>query len=363
MGWLQRASDDASSGAGQVETDQVAPDTAASSEAIDTPGAPPSTTIPAEVDEAAGGSADTGSAAPGAPATGTMSPETVAAADRMVTFRADIAMEVDDLTDATNRANAAIATLGGYAANENIDLSSSGSASLTFRVPATNFSAAKERLAEIGRVTSLNQAADDVTAQYTDLESRVATMRASITRLQGFLVEATDVGQIAMLEGELTRRETELESIEAQRRVLADQVDMATISVVMDTDEPEEPVDPDAATGGFLGGLERGWDAVTVVGSALLAAAGFLLPFLPLVSSPGSSCGGSAGGGTAPPRPLGDPLEHRREPVPTGSAARTSGTASGLSGQGSEHCGPDHVGTDGLHGSRVSRDPMISAAV
>ena len=201
----------------------------------------------------------------------------------MVTFRADISMVVDDLTDATNRANAAIATLGGYAANESIDLSSTGSAALTFRVPAANFAAAKERLAEIGRVTGQNQVADDVTAQYTDLESRVATMRASITRLQGLLVEATDVGQIAVLEGELTRREAELESIEAQRRVLADQVDMATISVAMDSDESEQPSDPDGSTGGFLGGLERGWDAVTVVGSALLTVAGFLLPFLPLV--------------------------------------------------------------------------------
>ncbi|MFI5044290.1 MAG: DUF4349 domain-containing protein [Acidimicrobiales bacterium] len=269
-------SDDASDGGSQI-----APDMGASTEAANAPGAPTATTVPGGQDQAAGGSAGSGSA--GAEGTGTLSPEAVAGADRMVTFRADLSMEVDDLTDATNRANAAMATLGGYAAKASIDLSPTGSAALTFRVPAANFAAAKERLAEIGRVTDQNQAADDVTAQYTDLESRVATMRASITRLQGFLVEATDVGQIALLEGELTRREAELESIEAQRRVLADQADMATISVAMDSDETGQPSDPDGGTGGFRGGLERGWDAATLVGSALFTAAGFLLPFLPLL--------------------------------------------------------------------------------
>ena len=105
------------------------------------------------------------------------------------------------------------------------------------------------------------------------------------TSRKGFLGEATDVNQIAGLEGELTRREAELASVEAQRRSLADQVALSTVTVVFDAarSDPAPVEDDDRTLPTFLGGLEAGWDAAVAVVAVLLAGAGLLLPFLPLL--------------------------------------------------------------------------------
>ena len=51
-------------------------------------------------------------------------------------------------------------------------------------------------------------------ATYADISGRLDTLRINVARLQGFLNKATDANQIAQLEGELTQRESDLESMQ-----------------------------------------------------------------------------------------------------------------------------------------------------
>jgi hypothetical protein len=119
----------------------------------------------------------------------------------------------------------------------------------------------------------------DVTSQYADLESRVAALRTSVERLHEFLGQATDVNQIATIEAELTRRESELESTEGQRRALADQVELSTITVTFESlDEAGDGLPT------FLGGLDTGRNVAATLIAATAAAAGFLVPFLPVLA-------------------------------------------------------------------------------
>jgi hypothetical protein len=224
--------------------------------------------------EAAGGGADALTATPEL---------AVAAADRRQVFTADLRVKVDSLDAAIEQAAAAVAAVGGFAATEDVDLADSSSATITYRVPAPQFRTALADLADVGELRSQTLDSTDVSAQYADLESRLVTLRTSITRLQGFLSDTTDVNQIASLEGELTRREAELESIEGQRRALADQVELSTITVAFDATRatPATSTDPDRP--GFAGGLEAGWDVAVGVVAAAAATAGFLLPFVPLL--------------------------------------------------------------------------------
>jgi hypothetical protein len=83
-----------------------------------------------------------------------------------------------------------------------------------------------------------------------------------------------------MVEGELATRETELEALLGQQRVLRDQVALATLTVHLSEDEVAAPSE-DAA--GFRDGLRQGWATAIDAGRAVLAAVGFLLPFLPLL--------------------------------------------------------------------------------
>jgi hypothetical protein len=89
---------------------------------------------------------------------------------------------------------------------------------------------------------------------------------------------AGDVGQLAIVEGELARREAELEALQGQQRVLADQVALGTLTVNL----AEEPPPPEPADDipGFGENLHRGWVALVDVGQVALATIALLLPFL-----------------------------------------------------------------------------------
>ena len=225
-------------------------------------------------EEAAGGATllDTASVEPTAPAVG-----------RDQVFTATLDIEVEVLEESVSEASTALEALGGFAANEDIDLGESRRATVTYRVPADQFDQAMDALAAVGDLQTQQVEAQDVTSQYADLEGRVTTLRTSIGRLQGFLAEATDANQIASLEGELTRREAELESTEAQRRALADRIELSTITVSFTGSEALAPVDDTRTLPTFLGGLETGWDILVAVGAFTLSALGLVAPFLPLV--------------------------------------------------------------------------------
>ena len=109
-----------------------------------------------------------------------------------------------------------------------------------------------------------------------DVESRIASLRASVVRVRGLLAQSGNVAQLALVEGELARREAELEALLGQQRVLRDQVDLATLTVHMSQDAAPSPSD-DAP--GFADGLRRGWVAAVDGGRITLAVAGFVLPF------------------------------------------------------------------------------------
>jgi Domain of unknown function (DUF4349) len=129
---------------------------------------------------------------------------------------------------------------------------------------------------DLGDVAEQNVEARDVTAEVVDVESRIASLRASVVRVRGLLSQSGDVAQLALVEGELARREAELEALLGQQRVLRDQVDLATLTVHMTEDAAPSPSD-DAP--GFADGLRRGWVAAVDGGRIALAVLGFVLPF------------------------------------------------------------------------------------
>ena len=87
------------------------------------------------------------------------------------------------------------------------------------------------------------------------------------------------------VEGELSRRTTELESLQARQRALAGQVNYATITLQLKADRAAAPAPP-ADRGGFAGGLRDGWHAFTAALGWVLTAVGALLPFLLLADWP-----------------------------------------------------------------------------
>jgi hypothetical protein len=88
------------------------------------------------------------------------------------------------------------------------------------------------------------------------------------------MVQAKDIGQVVALEGELSQREADLESLESQLAALKNSVERSSLTVWLSTPE-NTPV----TRTGFVAGLRSGWDAFTASLSGLLTAIGAVLPF------------------------------------------------------------------------------------
>jgi uncharacterized protein DUF4349 len=150
------------------------------------------------------------------------------------------------------------------------------SASLTVRVPSGQVSAALAKLAAYGDVGTVDVQHDDVTAQGQDLDARITALKLSIDRLQKILARADSSAEVVSAENALTERQEQLESLQAQRTALTDQVTLSTLSVELIQKGSASSVSP----GGFQGGLTKGWNALVDTVNGVVSVAGVLAPWL-----------------------------------------------------------------------------------
>lgn len=204
-------------------------------------------------------------------------------ADRDVVYRGQITVRVKDVTASAVRAESYVRAADGVVFAEETTTrpgrKGDASASMTLRVPPTQFRPLLDRLGGLGKPLSRSQTAQDVTTALVDLESRLSSQRRSVERIRGLLDQATTIGQIVQVEGELARREADLESLEAQQKKLKDVTDLATIELsLVSPDVKAPPAEKDDL--GFLSGLRGGWGALIGAVAVALTGVGALLPFV-----------------------------------------------------------------------------------
>lgn len=159
---------------------------------------------------------------------------------------------------------------------------------ISLRVPAEQYDAVLERLGALGEVTNRMESSQDVTAEVVDIDSRVASMTASVARVRALLAEATTIAEVISIESELAVREANLESLQQQQAFLADQVSLSTVTMTLTavTDDPSA-APPAAEETGFIAGITAGWAALLAFFGWVGGAVGAILPFLPLVAAAG----------------------------------------------------------------------------
>jgi hypothetical protein len=172
------------------------------------------------------------------------------------------------------------ASLGGAVDDDRRRHGEDGRADLVVRVPPDELEDFVAGLSDIAEVTSSAITTDDVTEEYTDLEGRIENLRASVERIRALMAEADDVAQVATLEGELSRREQELEVAEGRMRVLDEQVQLATVTVSITTRTESEIDDGGGGAPSPMDALSGGWSAFVAVLAWMLAVVLALLPFL-----------------------------------------------------------------------------------
>jgi hypothetical protein len=217
----------------------------------------------------------------GGPATPTLSPATLG---RKLVTTATLTVRVTDLGAAGARATDIVSAVGGALYGENATSGPGGTSTLTLKVPPTRFRTTLDRLVALGTTLGETITTDDVTQQVTDVNTRVATLRDSIARVQALFDRAGTVVEVAQLDSDLAQRQAELESLLAQQRNLEAQVDLSTITLTLTRTAPPPPKPRHAAAKGFTDGLHGGWHALAATARVGSLAAGAILPFLPLLA-------------------------------------------------------------------------------
>jgi hypothetical protein len=217
---------------------------------------------------------------------------------RDVIVEMHVSMHSDDIARTVSSISAQAAALGGGIASSDIDYGTrrepsmesadepppvgGGYAVLVVKVPPASVNNLLDGLADSGTVVAVNQSATDVTDQLVDLDVRIANARASVENVRGFMAQTTNLGELVSLESELTRRQTELEQLEAQQRNLTDRVSLSTLTIeVRPTPaaaaESEVVAEPEEGIGDAFA---TGWDAFVGVLFAVAFIVAVLAPFL-----------------------------------------------------------------------------------
>lgn len=231
-------------------------------------------------DEAGGKGADAAVAAPGAPA---VAPAVLDSPAVVVTGSATV--RAGDVPVATRTVTRLAATYGGRVDGQSTTAATGPGAGAatsvtTVRVPPARVSDFLDELPAIGTVISSELTRADASAEVADVTSRVANARASVARMRVLLERATKLSDVVMLESEMSRRQSDLEALEARARALADQTSLATLTVTV-VAQDAVLVDPEPGTG-FLAGLSAGWTAFVSASVTTLTVVGLLTPFLVL---------------------------------------------------------------------------------
>jgi Domain of unknown function (DUF4349) len=215
---------------------------------------------------------------------GTSTSAMVVPITRAVVYHGDITVRVKDVTAAVARAEGFATGVDGLVFAEQTSSEpgrkGASNATMTLKVPPTQFRPVLNQLGGLGKQLSRSQTAEDVTSQAVDVESRLRSQRASVARLRALLDKATTVGAIVQVEGELSQRESDLEALEAQQKSLNELVDLATVSVSFVAPHAKTPAPVKKDNLGFLPGLSGGLTALLAVVVLTLTAAGALLPFV-----------------------------------------------------------------------------------
>ena len=149
-------------------------------------------------------------------------------------------------------------------------------ADLVVRVPASALTDLLAGLEDLGDVETVSVSRSDVTADAVDLDARISALQTSVARLQGLMDDAATTEALLAAESALSERQQKVESLQSQRALLADQVELSTLSVHLRPLSVAPPGGPD----GFVDGLVTGWKALASFLGAAGIALGIVLPWL-----------------------------------------------------------------------------------
>ncbi|MDH6486545.1 DUF4349 domain-containing protein [Streptomyces sp. SAI-127] len=193
---------------------------------------------------------------------------------------ATLTVQVKNVPKALAAARTSTETAGGFVGKESTSRDEEGreQTEVVLRIPVEKYDEVLADLEGAGKLLERTANAQDVTDQVVDVESRIATQRASVARIRELMDKATRLSDVVTLEGELSTRQADLESLLARQASLKDRTSLATITLSL-SESPVAKAEKDDDPG-VVDALAGGWDAFVTMLRWVVVAVAAVLPFL-----------------------------------------------------------------------------------
>lgn len=145
---------------------------------------------------------------------------------RQIIYVAGVQISVYDLENAIATVEAMPERFGGWVHMRN-------QSQVVLRLPAARLEPAMAQLAELGVVEARTLQAQDVTAEYVDLESRIKVLRETQTQLLALLAQAKTVEEALHVRAALDQVTLDLEVALGRMRQLSDLIAFSTLTVTL----------------------------------------------------------------------------------------------------------------------------------
>ena len=168
---------------------------------------------------------------------------------RLVIKNADLSIVVDDPLQKLDSIVAMAEEIGGYVVDSNVwqNTLNSGAkvphVNITVRVPAERLDESLDRIkTNVIEIVSENVSGQDVTSDYTDLESRLRNLEAAEAQLQMIMDEAVETEDVLQVYNYLVSMREQIEVTKGQMKYYKDAARLSRISVDIIADEEAQPL-------------------------------------------------------------------------------------------------------------------------
>jgi hypothetical protein len=165
--------------------------------------------------------------------------EPLARADRKIVRSSSLELIVQHPADVADKITALAESMGGYLVSWEGGGQNATAGTLTIRVPAAQFEAARAEIRKLGfRVESEKIEAQDVTRQYVDQDASIRNLRAEEAQYLSILKQAGTMKDMLLATEKLSEVRGEIEQQQAEFNALSRQIETVALSVSLRT-EPE----------------------------------------------------------------------------------------------------------------------------
>lgn len=216
-------------------------------------------------------------------------PDAVAAGTSKVIKNATLTVSVKKggLGDGYQRAVEAAAAVGGW-----VQASQTGGdqATVTLQVPSDKLEGVIGQIRGLGKVTAESESGDDVTAEYVDLQARIANWQGQEAVFVGLMARAKTISETIQIQQQLSTIQEQIEQLQGRQKYLDGHTSYSTVNLTLLEDgavaKPEPLPGPKPAASTLARAWHRSAGAALAVLGGTLVVLGVVVPLAAVVGLP-----------------------------------------------------------------------------